>query len=84
MANHMTILRAIKANNKKLDLCPRHRFSGERVPLGYKYTCLECGGRISGINLMYYIHGYEAGGGNCDDIYPGWRDEENPLPKTTD
>lgn len=69
------ILKEIRNNTKKLDGCKRHKFSGEQMPPGSKYTCLNCGGEIRGGDVLYYIAGYEAAGGNCDDIYPGWRDD---------
>lgn len=67
------ILEEVKENNRKIDACKRHRFSGETLPFGKKYTCLECGGQMKGTDIMSYIQGYEAAGGHCDDIFPGWR-----------
>lgn len=67
------ILAEVKENTRKLDSCDRHLFNGERVPFGKKYTCLKCGGKLNGTDVLYYINGYEAAGGDCDDIYPGWR-----------
>lgn len=63
----------IRENLDKLDNCPRHKFSGERMPPGNKHTCLNCGGEMNGGDVLYYIAGYEAAGGDCNDIYPGWR-----------
>lgn len=69
------LLEGIRANTRKLDGCPRHKFSGERMPPGNKHTCLNCGGKMNGGDVLYYIAGYEAAGGSCDDIYPGWHGE---------
>lgn len=70
---HESILAEIRANTKKLDNCKLHKFSGERMPPGNKHTCLNCGGQMKGSDVLWYIAGYEAGGGDCNDIYPGWR-----------
>lgn len=70
---NVDILKEIKENSKKLDSCKKHFFEqGRVVPVGNKYTCSNCGGLMKGESVMYYIHGYEARGGDCNDIYPGW------------
>jgi hypothetical protein len=74
---------AIEANRDKLDGCKRHRFPAE-VPgiengpgamFGQKIRCLECGGAMDLVALNYYVRGYEAAGGNGNDVLPGWREE---------
>lgn len=72
MGEFKSALAEIKENSRKLDSCSVHKFSGERMPPGNKHTCLNCGGIMKGENVLYYIKGYEANGGDCNDIYPGW------------
>lgn len=67
-----SILKSIRANSKKLQECKCHKFSGERMPPGNNYTCLNCGGEMKGRDVLFYIEGYKAAGGDCNDIYPGW------------
>lgn len=66
------ILSRIRKNSNLLDACPRHEFTGEKMPPGNKYTCLICGGEMKGRDVLFYIQGYQAAGGDCNDIYPGW------------
>lgn len=73
MAKASEILKEIRKNSSKVDGCDRHKFSGELMERGNKYTCLNCGGKMNGTAVLYYIQGYEAAGGDCNDIYPGWR-----------
>lgn len=65
----------VQANSAKLRGCKRHRFPAGAIKLGQKHTCLDCGGEIDGFALHHYIAGYEAGGGDAADIYPGFRAE---------
>lgn len=68
------IWRSVKANRAKLKSCKRHGFTGGKITnLGDKYRCLHCGGTESLSNVAAYIEGYEAAGGNADDIWPGWQ-----------
>lgn len=62
----------VQGNRAKLDSCKRHRFAGGSPVLGGRNTCLDCGGQIGNTDVMYYIAGFEAGGGNADEIWPGW------------
>lgn len=82
--NRGGLLAKIKANRDKLDACPGHRFSGE-IPgiaegsigmLGQKIECLRCKGGMDLVALNYYVRGYEAAGGNGNDVLPGWREEQ--------
>ena len=75
----------INENRKRLDACPRH-FFGPDVPgieggvaamFGRKIECRHCKGEMDLVALNYYVRGYEAAGGNGNDILPGWRDEVN-------
>ncbi|HCG6030271.1 TPA: hypothetical protein ACX3EJ_001026 [Vibrio parahaemolyticus] len=71
--NAQKILQDIKKNNKKLDSCNVHQFEGgDPLPFGMKYKCKKCGGEMKGTDVLWYITGYEAAGGNADDIYPNW------------
>lgn len=67
--------RDVRENNRKLSACKRHRFDPIPIEtfLGAKHTCLVCGGTIDNPGLGQYVAGYEAAGGHCDDIYPGYR-----------
>ena len=78
MGKHLQILREIKENTKRLESCERHKFNDERIPPRNKHKCLNCGGVLDGREVMAYIAGYEAGGGDCNDIYPGWRGNQEP------
>lgn len=64
-----------KANVIKLHNCKRHHFETAVRPLalGMKLTCDVCGGVIGTTQLAEYIRGYEAAGGNPNDIWPGYR-----------
>lgn len=65
------LLDKIRANSEKLKGCKRHLFDGGRIPPGNKYTCMNCGGEIKGTDVLHYVAGYEAAGGEPDDVYPG-------------
>ncbi|EGR3070227.1 hypothetical protein DMW20_11740 [Vibrio parahaemolyticus] len=67
-----SILKEIRQNTKKLNSCDVHKFHGEKLPFGNKYTCLKCGGEMKGHEVLWYITGYEAAGGDANDIYQGW------------
>ena len=67
------ILVQVRANHAKLDGCKRHRFDGgKKVALGMKCVCLDCGGTMSLTDAGWYVKGYEAAGGEADDIWPGY------------
>lgn len=74
---------AVRDNRDKLDACKRHRFPAE-VPgieggvvgmFGQRIKCLNCHGSMDLIALNYYVRGFEAAGGNPNDVLPGWREE---------
>lgn len=81
------IFEAVRANRDKLDACRRHLFEGA-VPgieggvgamFGRKMECKACGGSMDLIAINHYVRGYEAHGGDGNDILPGWRDPGTPL-----
>lgn len=68
-----------KATTKAKRACPRHRFDvPENRKFGQRFTCHSCGVEMKLTEIGTYIQGYEAHGGNADDIvtnYRGKRDE---------
>lgn len=68
----------IKANHAKLDACPRHDFGeiGE-VTFGMKLTCKRCGGEMHAIRANDYARGYEAAGGNPDEIIANFKEGQH-------
>ena len=78
------LLAKAQENRKRLDACPRHYFPGP-VPgieegvgamLGRKMVCTRCNGMMDLVALNFYVRGYEAHGGNGNDILPGWRNDD--------
>lgn len=65
---------AIKANRKRLDECPKHRFDLGEAPyrINQRATCLNCHGEMELNAINQYRLGYRAAGGNPNDIVPGW------------
>lgn len=74
------ILAKIRANQAMLDSCPLHRFEPTDVKLGAKFICLKCGGTMGLTDIGWYIKGYEAGNGSCDDVWPGFRTPKAERP----
>lgn len=62
----------VKANAAALDACKGHRFKDEDVAPGEKHHCRACGGKMSIGDVMNYIRGYQAAGGDANDVWPGW------------
>jgi hypothetical protein len=60
----------VQANRARLSGCARHRFDGD-WKIGQRKVCLVCGGGMSLTDIGNYIRGYEAAGGNANDI---WQD----------
>lgn len=66
------IWRQVQENAAKLKGCPGpHRFrqveslgSGLKI----KHECEQCGGRIDGVVLSWYVAGYVAAGGKREDV----------------
>jgi len=71
------LLKDIKANSLTLDSCELHRFDPVGYTFGKPMFCVRCGGKIDAVAVGWYIKGYEAGGGSCDDIWPGYRTPRN-------
>lgn len=72
------MLEEIRANQNRLDGCKRHHFptlppNGE-IPVSFalKLDCSNCGGRIDALQAYAYARGYEAAGGDPNEIIPGW------------
>lgn len=61
----------VKANSTRLQECKLHHFTG-RPATGIKWRCTRCDGEMSGSDVLWYIRGYEAHGGQADDVVPGW------------
>lgn len=64
----------VKANRRKIDECERHLVpGGTDIKLGQKHVCLNCRGALQLTDIGPYIQGYEAAGGQADDVWPGYR-----------
>lgn len=65
-----------RENNDKLNACPRHLFAPSNVKLvvGGSAECERCGGKMAILAVNQYIRGYEAAGGDANDILRGFRD----------
>lgn len=67
--NFKEIIDIVKANGARLKLCSRHRFIWpESRTLGTRLKCENCGGEMDAIQILRYIEGYEAAGGNINDV----------------
>lgn len=68
------LLARIRANQDKLDACPKHLFDLGEPPysIGQRHTCLNCGGVEKLTAIGDYVRGYIAAGGNPNDIVPNW------------
>lgn len=64
---------AAKANKVAWDSCPAAHHVVDRVGDGFpmKFRCRHCGA-TRGSEIVAYIRGYEANGGNGSDIWPEW------------
>lgn len=68
------MLATIRARHAREAACPKHRFEGlQSVRFGEKFTCLNCGVQMRLTDIGQYIRGYQAAGGDKDDIWPGWK-----------
>lgn len=65
----------VKANRIKLDACLKHRFNIGEPPyqLGEKFVCANCAGTIDAVQAYAYARGFEAAGGNPNEIIPGFK-----------
>lgn len=63
------IFEQAKANQRKLNSCPKHSFTIDLTPtrvMGKRWKCANCGGEIEGINKSWYEDGLKHGG-NIND-----------------
>ena len=71
-----TLLAKIKANSLKLEQCKKHSFDfpkGLALQFGEKLTCSNCGGTMDAVQAFRYCEGFEAAGGNPNEIIDGFR-----------
>lgn len=60
-------------NQTRLRGCDRHHFEEPaEIVLGMRLTCTKCGGYMRLSDIAMYLHGYQAAGGNTDDVILGW------------
>lgn len=66
----------LRANQYKLDNCPKHHFPDfpNALPVGVKFECAHCGGKMEAIHAYSYTKGYVAHGGLATDIIPAWNE----------
>lgn len=69
-----TLWEKVKANRRAVEACQRHRFApnGPILP-GRGLVCLACNGSMQLTEIGAYIRGYEAAGGDANDIWPNYR-----------
>jgi hypothetical protein len=75
MINTSDLFKEVKANQKKLDECPKHLFNlnlPQPYTIGQKLVCQNCGGQLDAVKAFYYTKGYKAAGGNPNDIIQGF------------
>jgi len=73
MSNSKNILEEVRANIKIKNSCKLHNITPpEELKLGHVFTCNNCGAKIRTNEIGSYIRGYQAAGGDCNDIYEGW------------
>jgi hypothetical protein len=67
-----TLFEVIKANNRRLDDCPKHLFENVPIAFNARATCTMCGGAMDVLKISQYVRGYAAAGGNPEDVFPDW------------
>lgn len=69
------IFSLIQQNRRRVDQCKRHKFEIGIPPyaIGTKAICRNCNGELSLVEIGAYCRGYEAAGGNANDIVEGWK-----------
>ena len=67
------LLTEVKDNMARLRGCKRHLFEHSPYRMGQRISCDNCGGLMRGPEIARYIFGYEAAGGDADDIWPDYR-----------
>lgn len=74
------LLAEIKANQERLNKCSRHRFDKLPNPpfrFRQKFKCQCCGGEMDALQAFAYALGYEAHGGDPNDIIANFRAEDD-------
>lgn len=64
-------------------------FNGQKVENGVilsgaNHSCTRCGAYFSHSEVVFYLRGYAAAGGNTDRAYPGWNDGHDDGPPGED
>jgi hypothetical protein len=64
----------VKANAAKLTACKQHHVDLGEPPYKFGMTCIctNCGGTMKAVDLFRYVQGFEAAGGNPNDVVPGY------------
>jgi hypothetical protein len=65
------ILAEIKANNRRLQSCPQHRFP-EGARFGVKWVCMVCGGKLDAGHALAYADGVNAAGGDARAVWSNY------------
>lgn len=71
-----SIWEEVKANSAKRKACKLHRIDPKAYKFGRKVTCLNCTAWMAATDLMYYVEGYQAAGGDPSDVWPGWENKK--------
>lgn len=69
------ILDEVRINHARLKSCDLHVFDPATYKPGKRMVCVKCHGELQSVRIGSYIDGYEAAGGDCNDIWPGYRDK---------
>lgn len=72
IAANKRILTEIRENSVRLNNCPMHHFTYEKLELGQRLKCDNCGGQMQITDAGYYVKGYKAAGGDPENVWPGW------------
>lgn len=77
MIDSKALLAEVKANIARLNSCDRHLFAqGDHIRHPrHRIPCRKCGGEMQLVDIGNYIRGYEAAGGDVNDVWPGYRDK---------
>lgn len=63
------IMQNIMKNNETLRSCLCHKFIDEKVTIGQKITCVNCGGKMRLTDIGNYLAGYKAAGGDVKNVW---------------
>lgn len=77
------IFASVEANSRLLDSCAKHNFGDVALPftVGQRFTCKACGGQMKAVDAFRYIQGFEAAGGNPNEVLNGYKPDWKPNPK---